>query len=210
LVLLAVALVGLLGLFAEAAGDKRDLAFTLGVVPNIPAASLRPGATVCQGPIDVPDDFSRIRFRTGGELDQRLVVSVLAYPSGRVLATGRATSTDPSAAVGKVGAEQKVAVCVRNAGSRQISLFGNAGQASSLSAAVLNRRVLDNDVAFTFVDERRSMLAQLPRAFERAGVFRPGFVGPWLYWVLAGAVLLGIPLLLARALADADDATRAP
>jgi hypothetical protein len=207
--LLVTAAVGLVALAVEAAGDKRDLAFTLGVVPTIMAAELRPGATVCQAPIYVPDEFSRVSFRTGGFPEQRLTVTVIGIPSGRLLASGRATSSDPSAAVREVRAEQKVGVCVRNDGRQQVSLFGNAAAASPLSGAILGKRGLDTDVSFVFRDERRSLLAQLPRAFERASVFRPGFVGAWLFWVLAAAVLIGLPLLLARALADAEEATRA-
>ena len=55
-------------------------------------------------------------------------------------------------------------------------------------------------------DERHSMLAQLPDVFERASVFRPGWVGPWVFWLLMALTLIGVPLLLARALADSSDA----
>jgi hypothetical protein len=54
------------------------------------------------------------------------------------------------------------------------------------------------------------MLATLPHAFERASVFRPGWVGPWLYWLLAAAVLLGIPVLLARALSASEERPEPP
>jgi hypothetical protein len=198
--LLVTAALGLLALAVEAAGDKRDLAFTIGVVPTIMAAELPPGATVCQAPIFVPDEFSRVSFRTGGFSEQRLTVSVIGIPSGRLLASGRATSSDPSAALRKVGAEQKVGVCVRNDGRHQVSLFGNAAAASPLSGAILGKRQLATDVSFVFRDDRRSMLSRLSDGFERASLFRPGWVGPWLFWALTALVLLGVPLLLARAL----------
>jgi hypothetical protein len=216
-VLLVTAMVGLLALAIEAASDKRDLAFTIGVVPTIVAADLRPGATVCQAPIDVSDDFSRVRLRTGGGgAGQPLVVSILAMPSGRQLAQGRVRSgsgdaTDRAASVGTVDAEQKIGVCVRNAGTRPVSLYGNTLAGAPLSGAILGKRQLKTDLSVVFLHgDSRSMLAQLPRVFERASVFRPGFVGPWLFWVLGAAVLFGVPVLLARALADTDEATRAP
>jgi hypothetical protein len=216
-VLLVTAVAGLVALAIEAASDKRDLAFTIGVVPSIVAADLRPGATACQAPIDVPSDFSRVRLRAGsGRSGQPLAVSVLGIPSGRQLATGQvrggyAEGTDQTATVGKVDAEQKIGVCVRNDGTRQVSLYGNTLAAAPLSGAILGKRQLETDLSFVFLDDdSQSMLAQLPQVFERASVFRPGFAGPWLFWVLAAAVLLGVPVLLARALADADEATRAP
>jgi hypothetical protein len=198
--LLVTAAVGLLALVLEASSDKRDLAFTLGVVPTIMAAELPPGKTVCQAPIYVPDAFSRVSFRTGGFPEQRLTVSVIGIPSGRLLASGRATSSEPSAALREVGAEQKVGVCVRNDGREQVSLFGNAAAASRLSGAIVGKRQLATDVSFVFRDDRRSMLSRLSDVFERASVFRPGWVGPWLFWSLSALVLLGVPLLLARAL----------
>lgn len=213
--LLATALVGLLALAIEAASDKRDLAFTIGVVPSIVAADLRPGATVCQVPIDVPEDFSRVRLytRRGGGAGKPLVVSVLSMPSGRLLGQGRVHggSADATASVGNVDAEQKIGVCARNAGTRPVSLYGNTLAGAPLSGAIIGKGQLTTDLSVVFLhDGSRSMLAQLPQVFERASVFRPGFVGPWLFWVLAAAVLFGVPVLLARALADADEATRAP
>jgi hypothetical protein len=41
--------------------------------------------------------------------------------------------------------------------------------------------------------EQRSILRQLPRIFEHASLFRPGFVGAWTFWVLLFGVM---PLLM--------------
>jgi hypothetical protein len=209
LALLATAAAGLLALVLVAASDKRDLAFTLGVVPTIPAAELRPDATVCQAPIDVPTAFSRVSVRAGGG---PLALSVVGIPSGRVLGSGRVAvgptrPSDRTASVGRIAADQTIGVCVRNAGIRRAPIYGNTLAASPLSGASIGKRELGTDVTVVFRTERRSMLAQLPDAFERASVFRPGAVGPWLFWVLAAAVLVGVPLLLARALSDS---ARAP
>jgi hypothetical protein len=45
------------------------------------------------------------------------------------------------------------------------------------------------------------MLAALPDVMERAALFHPSWLEPWLLWVLAAIVLLGCPLLIVRALA---------
>ena len=217
LVFLVIAAIGLVAFALQAAADKRDLAFTLGVVPSIVAADLRPGVTACQVPIDVPTDFSRIRLRAGspGGPGQPLVVSVIGNPSGRLLTEGRLPggypyATDQAVSVGHVESGQKIGVCVRNAGTRRAVLYGNTLVASPLSGAIVGHRALKTDISVVFLkDGDESMLGQLGQVFERASVFRPGFVGAWLYWVLAAAVLVGVPLLLARALADSDDASPA-
>jgi hypothetical protein len=218
LVLLATAALGLLALLAEAAGDQRDLAFTIGVVPSIPAATVKPGSTVCQSGISVPQPFTRVRLRAGspGGPGPPLLLTVTEVGSNRVLGRGKlpggyADSTEASARVGTVDAGKRIAVCVQNGGSRRVQIYGNAGQAAVLSQAVQDGKPLPNDLTLVFLrDDRRSMLAALSDAFDRASLFRPAWVGPWTFWLLSALALIGVPLLLARALADSSDAPAAP
>jgi hypothetical protein len=218
LALVATVAVGLLVLALVGIEDKRDLAFTIGVVPTIPAATLHPGQTVCQEPISVSESFERVRVRAGspGGPGEPVDVSVRLPGSSQVIARGRLPGGYPygstvSARVDPVRADQRIAVCLRDAGDRRVSVFGNAANAAPPSEAHLGDRVLENDVALVFLKEgRRSMLSEVPDVFARASVFRPGWVGTWTFWVLAGLVLLGVPALLARALSDADEPTRAP
>jgi hypothetical protein len=186
-------------------------------VPNIPAARLAPDQFVCQGPIAVSEGFDRVQVKAGspGAPGSRLAIAVLTA-GGDPVARGRIPGGYPygtvqSAEVGRVEAGQRVSVCLGNEGSEPVEVYGNAAQAALTSGAMLNgKRPLDTDVALVFLrDERRSMLAALSDAFERAAVFRPGWVGAWTFWLLTAAVLLGVPLLLARALAESEDAPEA-
>jgi hypothetical protein len=212
--LLAVVGLGLVGLLVTAAHDESDLAFTLGVVPTIPAAKLRPGAQVCQGNVTVPAAFTRVRVKAGspGGPGQPLALEVRRYPANDLLTQGRIEGGYPygaelSGPVGEVNEGERVTVCLRNAGARQAWLFGNSAGASLPSQASIGRRALPTDVTLVFLaDERTSMLSRLPDVFERASVFRPGWVAPWVYWVLTALAVLGAPVLLARALADSADA----
>ena len=205
---------GVLALFGVAARDDRDLAFTIGVRPTIPAATLAPGVSVCQTGITVPDPFTRVRVRAGSPVGpgQPLDLRVLEVGSNRELAHGHLPGgypnpTEESARVGRVAAGQRIAVCVRNTGRQRALLYGNTAAAALPSEAWIKARRLDTDVALVFLtDERHSMLALLPDVFERASVFRPGWVGPWVFWLLMALTLIGVPLLLARALADSSDA----
>jgi hypothetical protein len=212
--LLVTAGLGLLALLGVAARDDRDLAFTIGVRPTIVAAKLAPSAMVCQTGITVPDPFTRVRLRAGSSAGpgQPLDLRVLEVGSNRELAHGRLPGgypnpTEQSARVGHVAAGQRIAVCVRNAGRHRALLYGNTAAAALPSEAWLGARRLHTDVAVVFLtDDRRSLLAQLPDVFERASVFRPSWVGPWVFWLLTALALIGVPLLLARALADSSDA----
>jgi hypothetical protein len=211
--LVATVVSGLIVLALVAERDDRELAFTIGVVPSIPAAELKSGETVCQSPISVPQDFDRVRLQAGapGSLGQPLTVSVLSADGGRRLGRGRVPGgyfgpAEPATTVGEIAAGQKISVCVRNAGARKIALYGNAAGAAPPSEAIRKGRALDTDITLVFLHrEPQSMLSLLPEIFERASLFRPGWVGPWLFWALTAAAFLGVPLLLARALALSGD-----
>ena len=145
--LLATAALGLLALVAMAVSDKRELAFTIGVVPSIVAADLRSGAQVCQGPIAVPEEFTHVLVRAGspGRPGPPLKVTVLGDPVHEVLGQGRfragyADPTEQSVAVGRVAGEQRIAVCVRNRGRDRVGLYGNAGAAAPTSRAFVGNR----------------------------------------------------------------------
>jgi hypothetical protein len=211
--LVATVVCGLIALALVAERDDRQLAFTIGVVPSIPAAELKSGETVCQSPISVSQGFDRVSLQAGapGSLGQPLTVSVLSAEGRRPLGRGRVPGgyfgpAEQAATVGEIAAGQKISVCMRNAGARKVALYGNAGSAALPSAAVQKGRALDTDITLVFLDrEPQSMLSLVPEVFERASLFRPGWVGPWLFWALSAAALLGVPLLLARALTNSRD-----
>jgi hypothetical protein len=52
--------------------------------------------------------------------------------------------------------------------------------------------------------EKRSILAQLGTMFDRASLFRPGFVGPWTFWVLLFGLVPGLLYGGIRLMATAD------
>ena len=56
-------------------------------------------------------------------------------------------------------------------------------------------------MAATFLrSEERSLVERVPAVFDRASLFRPGFVHPVLWWVLLAGWLVALPFGLARAL----------
>ena len=57
----------------------------------------------------------------------------------------------------------------------------------------------------TLVARPPTLLSDIPTVFERAALFRPGWVGVWTFWLLAAALLGAFPLA-ALALTRAIDA----
>lgn len=202
----AVFVLGVVGLLAVAALDERRLAFTLGVQPAQVAAVLQPGVTACQGPIDVPADARTVRFEVGtfGAPGPRLQVFTRTAGgiTGRAsVPAGYADRATVAASPGGIVAGRRIALCVRNAGRRQVSLWGGVAGAARTSTARLDGRDAATDLALVFErSESRSMLAALGDAFERAALFHPSWVSAGLLWVLAALLVLGLPVALLMAL----------
>ena len=201
LVLLGGALACVLAALLVAATDDRRLAFTLGVAREIPAVPLDRGQQACQGPIGVSADATRVRFAatTGGPLE----VAVRSVTPPRLLGTARAR-LGGDARIPKISKGDRIMLCIRNLGTARAALMGDTGTAVAASSASLDGRPLPADLALEFDRESpRSLLSLVPDVFERAALFKAGWVGPWLFWVLAGLIVFGLPLLLYRALAAA-------
>ena len=221
LLLVATALLGVAALIVGRAFDERPFQQRDGVFIAHPVAVLSVGHTACQGPIGLADDTSAVTFNPGtphAVPGPRIDTTVTDHYSGAVLAHGRvAAGYDPRRAqtvefTPPVKANSQVDICFRDAGPGMIHLYGDTRQGDvhpslSSSVASIDGRTLPNDdISMVFPRRHpKSVLALVPEMFERASLFRPGFVGPWLYWLLAGLLILGAPLLLARALTGATD-----
>jgi hypothetical protein len=220
LALLATATLGVLALLAGRAFDERPLQQRLGVFIAGSVADLGPGHTACQGSVAMADDTSAVTFNPGtphAELGPAIAAVVRDHYSQRVLARGRlAAGFDPAKAQTialspPVKANAQVDFCFRNAGPGRTLLFGDSESGavhptiSTSVASIDGQPLVDTDIALVFPRRpSKSVLELVPQIFRRAAVFRPGIAGPWVYWLLAAFLLVGAPLLLARAVATAS------
>jgi hypothetical protein len=208
LALAGVVALGLLVLIVAGLVDRRDEAFTLGVRAGGVAADLRPGQRACQERIDVPEEFNAVELQVGTyrRAGPRLDVSVHEGGAGGPvlgegsLAPGYPDVSRPRIEVGSIPAGGRVAVCIENAGDRRVALYGNAGIAAPSSTLRVRGRTVDNDLTLVFhTDGKRSLLGELPDMFQRAALFKAGWVGAWTFWLLTLAVVGLVPLAVAFA-----------
>lgn len=206
----AVIAAGFGGIALAAAGKETDLAFTLGVAPVRVASHLAPEQVVCQGPIDVPVRFSRVRFQVGTfrRAGQPLAVEVRPAGGGDAIARARvaggyADGAELTAATGAPGPGGPVEVCIRNEGGRPVGIYGADEVADLSGRAFRSGDDLGTDLSLVFLRSEPASLAGLvPEMVERATLFAP--VGPWALWLLLVLMAIAVPLLLWRALAAAD------
>jgi hypothetical protein len=207
---------GLVLLAVLAATRQSPLVYSIGSGPGAAVAPLKPGDEACQGPLSPPADaFDRVVISLGTYFRPGEPVEVIVRDaqSRRVLSSGRLAGGYPDIAqapehavpISSTTLRAPAEVCVRNTGRRRVAVYGSTGLAHRTSTAIIDGKpVSGSDLAVRL--ERaapRSLLNRLPQAFDHAALFKPGFVGPWTFWVLAAIVLLVVPALLGRALADA-------
>lgn len=213
---LVAAIAGLGVAAVVAAGDDRDLAFTLSVKPDLVAAEIPPGGVACQTPVVLAEEFQGVRFQVGTyhrpgpplEVFVRRPGSALPIASGR-LAGGYPDVSRPTVAIApRVPTGTRAALCVRNRGERRVALYGGPEMANLRSTVTVDGRDVKTDLTLVFTRKPASALATVPEIFERASAFRPAWIGPWSYWLLAGLALLLVPALLAVALGGAFRAER--
>jgi hypothetical protein len=224
-----VAILGLAALALGAIDTKSSTLQTLGVGAAFPVAPLHPhGGVVCEDPIALAEPITHVRFTMGthGLPGTALDITVSrSQPGGRtggpMLARGHLNGgwverglpqTVPVSP--RVAPGQYVRVCIQNTDVRWAYAWGDLGvpQAHEVfpsgprpTITPTNMTVdgigIRGDISMAFVgNHRRSLLTRLPKVFERATAFRPGFVGAWTYWLLLALVLVAAPVLLGRAL----------
>jgi hypothetical protein len=212
--LVGVAALAVLGLVKGS-----DLVYSPGVTPQAPVVPVAAGQVACQGPIHVPDGakFDRVAFTVGTYFKPGPPLRVtIVDQGGATIGHGELPGGYPDIAdapehvvrVGRVQTTDPVQVCIENKGPGQIAFYGQAGVASPRSAATVDGTPSAYDIALTLRREQRSLLALLPTMADRAALFRAGWVTPIVYLILALALLIGAPLVLARALGRAADEDR--
>lgn len=195
--LVAVAVLGALAVLAAAALDDRERAFSVGLPPVRVAAELPPGGSVCRAEIDVAEGFSRLRLDTASFGRTGPPLSVSAGAARGTVPAGYPDNSTVEVSVGEVPEGGRLDVCVTNDGDHRVALYGSPPDTPPDHLGD-PERTPELGVAFVR-EESRSMLALVPDAFERAALFRPAFVGAWMFWLLLGLVAAGVPLLLAAA-----------
>jgi hypothetical protein len=80
-----------------------------------------------------------------------------------------------------------------------VAVYGQPTIASPYTNATLNGQLSSVDIWLELRAEKRTLMSLLPTMAERASLFRAGWVTPLVYLLLALALVIGAPLLLARA-----------
>jgi hypothetical protein len=195
-------ILALVGLFAAAATDHRDTAFSLDVPDNVPVASLAHGQTLCQGPITVRGAFSALQtwVRPAHLLD----VAIRRARSPQVLVARKITTsptltgelTIPLGAT-TIRKGTRITVCVHNAGARKVAFEGGPPTSNSGTFEISGRHHRAALALLFLRPHPPTLLSLLPTVFKRASLFKLSWVGAWTFWVLGAAMICAFGLAAA-------------
>jgi hypothetical protein len=187
-----LALLAVLGLLAAGAQHMGVRTASADTPNQVAMPPMRPAETACEGPLtsDGPARSVGI-WGTSGAGGADLTLKVQDAATRGVLASGalRATPGDEER-VARLRSEapggRPLRICVTDdAGT--FSLTGSSAGAPGLGVTGLPP---GQKFALVLLSAgNRSLLGSLSTAFGRASLWRPSWVGPWTFWVLALALL---------------------
>jgi hypothetical protein len=213
----AATIAGIVALLVATLTDGRDLAFSHGVAPLQVAVTMQPGERACQTPFVSKQAFNALRFQVGTyrRPGPPLEVTLHEVPGRAVTATGALPAgygdvSTPTVPVGPVPAGKRFSLCFRNRGHGPLALYGSNPPREGRKGSInLRGKGVNAELTLDFLREPKSMFSLLPTVFNRAALFRPGWLGAWTFWGLLVLLLVALPLLLTRALRSAARADRA-
>ncbi len=115
------------------------------------------------------------------------------YRANAVLAPGTPDGQLVTLAVPPPAKPVPLRVCFENRGE-PVALYASGDRTTSRSIAVVDGRPTRRSVWFSFHEATpHSITQRLPVILQRMTVFRPGYVGRGLLWLLFVGVLIGVP-----------------
>ncbi len=206
-----VLVVGIVGIAVALAQPRERLTGSNSVGVRAEVAVVQPGERLCVPEVSVPDGSGVLRIAAGwdGPISPSWRVAVDGSEvRSRGSAPVRRAIADPNLhdrveipfdVIDAPGEAATARICVTPVGVAA-KIGGTPGLQADQRAATVDGRPLEQRVALWFATapgDRASLLSRLGDAAERAALFRPGAVGPWLYWV---GLLAVVPLLWLAAL----------
>jgi hypothetical protein len=214
---LAVLLVGAIAWWRPYVTSDRDYPTGIPQPPPLNSVSLvelGPNGQTCIQPVVLDKHSGRAWFRIGTEgrpgEPMRLTLTGRGYRSVSEVPGGYADSAGVFAPIAPPAHDVVVVACLTNIGTRPVFVYASEDKTRAPLNATINGVVTYPIMTLGFVERRPvSLLERLPVSFARMERFRPGFMGPWLFWPLAVLCVVALPLgalwTVGRAFAEEDD-----
>lgn len=186
---------------------------TVNFTPPVPE-----GAAVCTSGLDLPAETARIEVELlapeGATLGGRLRVEGEGTIESRAqVPPGRHKAELPIPTRPADPASVPASLCLEVEEGEGVTFGGTAGIRQIDRPLTIDGEQLEHRLAVWYrpaADERRNLISLAPEIARRASLFRPGFVGPWTYWLIALLVMPALIYAALRLLADPVRSRRLP
>ncbi len=175
---------------------------------------IKPGSTVCAPGLRLPAQTAGVRLQVVTPSSQRPALHLDLHAGGRTTRSSLSPlgvrAGQPSNADFQIA--QTPARPVARAASLCLSADGPVGVGGTplsklgTSPPTLDGAAVAARLAVWYLPragQRSSYVQRVSQILQRAALFRPGFVGPWLYWLMLLLVLPALALFAVRCLAVA-------
>jgi len=180
-------------------------------VTKIDTVPLQRGHPVCFGDVVAEAHAERFSFRVstpfGPTPELRVRLRGGGYDYTATIPPGLLDGQAAEAAIPAPLVDVPVEVCISSRGEPLIGLYAAVDRARSRSKAIIDGENTDKSVWFQFMEPRwHAITERLALTIDRMTVFRPGYVGRVLLWILAVLFVVGAPIAVVwayvRALRD--------
>jgi hypothetical protein len=164
---------------------------------SLPMLPLAAGQQTCFAPAVIDTRSQRAAFNvdTGGRPGEPLRLT-MSGPGYRFATPVKGGYPDHSLLLVPVPAPRRdlaLRICIENTGRRTVSLWGADDRTRTPMRTTRSGESLNANPVFVFYEaEPGSLLGHLGIAFRRMAEFRPGMLGPWLFWPLALVCVVGL------------------
>jgi hypothetical protein len=211
LVFIALAALTLVALLTAGSSTLAVRTFALDSPNQFPVAVVGHSEHICEGPVISRGPAQAVEiWGTAVGAPAQITVDVKDASSGERLAAGQLDATSvPNAYTARLD------VAVAGGRPLRVCLVADAGSLTLLGSPAVRPDVTltggKPGLEYSLVllnDTGQSLLGSLGRAFSRASLFRPTWMGSWTFWLLAAALLgtaaFGAVAIGAAAGADSD------
>jgi len=172
--------------------DQPASLFTSAVLP------VRGGHSACMAPAVVEQHSEEAQFKVGlnGVRPQPLELRIdgPGVHVARRVAPTYADNQIVTVPVPTPHAPTVVRVCLRDLGRRPVGFYAANDRTVGRTHTSIDGRSPGPAIFLAFWERRpASLWDRLGVTMQRASVFRPGFVGPWLLWPLLVLFFIGVP-----------------
>ncbi len=175
-------------------------------VSAVTLVPLRGGQEACfdEAVIDPRSEVAQFRVGTYGRPSQPLELTI-SGDGYRAAATVAAADYDDNELqeipLTPPREATEVSICIANAGSARVALYGTADRAKTRSQTKVDGRRSPANPLLRFVEAKPATLTdRLGTIADRVEVFRPPFIAAWMLWTLLALVVVGVPVAIVVAL----------